>query len=383
MSVYGANTAATLSSYESQYASSIRDVSSYWSKLAASRLDWYAPFVSAGGGGRGGGALSGSLTDGSVSWFGGGKLNMCHNAVDRYCSAPYNRGNEIAIIWEGDEPTDVLRITYDELRGEVCRISNALLTSGVRRGDVVTLYMPMVPELAMTMLACARIGAVHSVIFAGFSADAIADRIQDANSKYVVTASRGSRGGKLLPLKSICDVAITKERCRDIVEKVLVFDGRGEGGESWLEDEGVGKHVRFTPLVESMRPVCPCEWMDAEDPLFILYTSGSTGRPKGECVYIPVCVLARVCGWMGRMGWVRWSMDRWKECDALCPLPRRRRRLVTLCRLIYSLLDVYTPRSPINETYTFMISTIEPPTKKRFGPYHRGIRVIRHGHHRQ
>ncbi|KAL3807302.1 hypothetical protein ACHAXA_008527 [Cyclostephanos tholiformis] len=275
MEVYDANTTAPLSSHKAHHASSIRDVSSYWSNLATSKLEWFAPHV-----GGASGALSGSLIDGSVSWFAGGKLNVCHNAVDRYCHAPYDRGNDVAIVWEGDEPTSVLRITYDELRMEVCRISNALMFGGVRRGDVVTLYMPMVPELAMTMLACARIGAVHSVIFAGFSADAIADRIQDANSFYVVTASEGRRGGRVLPLKSICDDAISKERCANIVRRVFVFDGKDEGGDKWEEGKE-GKHVRFTPLVASMRPVCPCVWMDAEDPLFILYTSGSTGRPKG------------------------------------------------------------------------------------------------------
>jgi acetyl-CoA synthetase len=127
----------------------------------------------------------------------------------------------------------------------------------------------MVPELAYTMLACARIGAVHSVIFAGFSADAIADRIEDAKSKWVVTASAGKRGGRDLPLKNICDVAVKKERCVSIVEKVFVFDGKGPGGNEWAQED---IHVRFSDLVNSQRPVCSCEWMDAEDPLFILYT---------------------------------------------------------------------------------------------------------------
>lgn len=267
--VYEASTSASLAHYKSTYSSSIRDISSYWSDLANSKLDWFAPFPT---------AVTGSFQEGSVSWFAGGKLNMCHNAVDRYCTAPFHRGDETAIIWEGDEPTDIKNISYHELQLEVSRIANALKATGVQKGDVVTLYMPMVPELAMTMLACARIGAVHSVIFAGFSADAIADRIHDAGSKWVVTASAGSRGGRNLPLKSICDAAIKKERCVGIVEKVLVFDGKGMDGNEW-ESEAV--HVRFTDVVACQRPVCPCEWMDAEDPLFILYTSGSTGRPKG------------------------------------------------------------------------------------------------------
>eukprot|EP00970_Alexandrium_tamarense_P000521 scaffold67_cov192-Alexandrium_tamarense.AAC.7 len=267
--VYHPSTSASLALYKANHATSIQDTSAYWSDLAKSKLDWFAPFPA---------AVTGSFKDGSVSWFAGGKINVCHNAVDRYCLAPYNRGDEIAIIWEGDEPSSVKNITYRELQLSVCRIANALKSQGVQKGDVVTLYMPMVPELAMTMLACARIGAVHSVIFAGFSADAIADRIDDAKSKWVVTASAGSRGGRNLPLKSICDAAIMKERCAGVVEKVFVFDGAGANGNEWEKKD---VHVKFTELVEAQRPVCPCEWMDAEDPLFILYTSGSTGRPKG------------------------------------------------------------------------------------------------------
>ena len=271
--LYDATTSASLAHYSSIHSSSIRDISSYWSNLATSKLDWFAPFPT-----EGSAAITGSFQEGDVSWFAGGKLNVCYNAVDRYCTAPYNRGDETAIIWEGDEPDDVTHISYHQLQLGVARIANALLASGVRKGDVVTLYMPMIPELAMVMLACARIGAVHSVIFAGFSADAIADRIHDAKSKWVVTASAGKRGGRNLPLKSICDVAVKKERCVGIVEKVFVFDGKGANGSDWEEED---MHVRFTDLVQGQRPVCPCEWMDAEDPLFILYTSGSTGRPKG------------------------------------------------------------------------------------------------------
>jgi len=269
-SLYEPCTSASLALYKSNHSASIRDISAYWSELAKSKLDWYAPFPA---------GVTGSFVDGSVSWFAGGKLNVCYNAVDRYCLPPYNRGDETAIIWEGDEPDAVKRISYRELQLSICRIANALKASGVQKGDVVTLYMPMVPELCMTMLACARIGAVHSVIFAGFSADAIADRIHDAKSKWVVTASAGSRGGRNLPLKSICDAAVKKSRCVDIVQKVFVFDGKGPDGSEWEGEAGL--HVRFSDLVQEQRPVCSCEWMDAEDPLFILYTSGSTGRPKG------------------------------------------------------------------------------------------------------
>ncbi|KAL7547088.1 hypothetical protein ACHAWF_010404 [Thalassiosira exigua] len=269
--LYDASTSASLSLYSALHSASIRDPSAYWSSLAASKLDWFRPFPPSD-------ALSGKFVDGSVSWFAGGKINACHNAVDRYCAPPFRRGGETAIVWEGDEPGTVQHISYDRLKSDVCRIANALKSGGVRKGDVVTLYMPMVPELAATMLACARIGAVHSVVFAGFSADAVADRVHDARSKWVVTASAGSRGGRPLALKSICDAAVGKERCKGIVEKVFVFDGRGPDGKDW---KGEDVHVRFSELVAQQRPVCPCEWMDAEDPLFILYTSGSTGRPKG------------------------------------------------------------------------------------------------------
>lgn len=258
--IYGADTSASFELYKADHAASIRDTAAYWGGLAKSKLEWYAPFPN---------AVSGCFKDGSVSWFAGGKLNVCYNAVDRYCLPPYNRGQETAIIWEGDEPANTKYISYLELQSNVCRIANALKASGVCKGDVVTLYMPMVPELAYTMLACARIGAVHSVIFAGFSADAIADRIEDAKSKWVVTASAGKRGGRDLPLKNICDAAVKKERCVSIVEKVFVFDGKGPGGNEWAQED---IHVRFSDLVDSQRPVCSCEWMDAEDPLFILYT---------------------------------------------------------------------------------------------------------------
>jgi len=217
LAIYNPSHSASFAQYKSTHASSINDISSYWSDLATTKLDWFAPFPT---------AVTGSFEEGSIAWFAGGKINVCHNAVDRYCTAPFNRGDETAIIWEGDDPDSVQHISYHELQLNVCRIANALKASGVRKGDVVTLYMPMVPELAMTMLACARIGAVHSVIFAGFSADAIADRICDAKSKWVVTASSGSRGGRSLPLKSICDTAIAKDRCVGVVEKVFVFDGR-------------------------------------------------------------------------------------------------------------------------------------------------------------
>lgn len=174
-------------------------------------------------------------------------------------------------------------ITYSELLTQTCKIANALKAQGVSKGDVVTIYMPMIPEVAMTMLACARIGAVHSVIFAGFSSDAIAERIYSSSSKWVVTSDVGKRGGRTLPLKKICDEAVEKEKCVGVVEKMFVFEhysGDGQQGDYKVTMKE-GRDLKFNELIEAQRPYCPCEWMDSEDNLFILYTSGSTGRPKG------------------------------------------------------------------------------------------------------
>lgn len=254
---------------QEEHAESINDTSAYWSALADKDLSWFAPYTS---------VQSGSFADGTVAWFLDGKINACYNAVDRHCApGPNCRVDEVAIIWEGDEPTDVRRVTFRELLAKVCKIANALKDQGVRKGDVVTLYMPMVPELAMTMLACARIGAVHSVIFAGFSADAIADRIESSRSQWVVTADGGKRGGRPLPLKQICDTAINRGTCADIVEKLFVFSHHGGSGVNMNPT----RDVLIDELIEKQRPYCPCEWMDSEDNLFILYTSGSTGKPKG------------------------------------------------------------------------------------------------------
>ena len=254
---------------QEKHADSIKDTSAYWSALADNDLSWFAPYTA---------AQSGSFADGTVAWFLDGKINACYNAVDRHCApGPDCRADEVAIIWEGDEPTDVRRVTFRELLAKVCKIANALKEQGVRKGDVVTLYMPMVPELAMTMLACARLGAVHSVIFAGFSADAIADRIESSQSRWVVTADGGKRGGRNLPLKQICDTAIQKGACSSIVEKLFVFSHHGGSGVTMDPT----RDVLIDELLEKQRPYCPCEWMDSEDNLFILYTSGSTGKPKG------------------------------------------------------------------------------------------------------
>lgn len=266
--VYAAKTVSSFDKYKKEHAESIKNPAKYWGKLAKEYLDWETPFDAHR-------VLQGDLTKGDVRWFSGGKLNVAYNALDRHDP------NKLAMIWEGDEPDDVRRITYGELTNKVSQIANALKAKGVKKGQVVTIYMPMIPELAMTMLACARIGAVHSVVFAGFSSEALGSRIQAANSETLVTADHGVRGSKRIPLKDIADAALEHVQDKDLVKNVLVWERDFQGMESDAPYEMNDKDVRMDILVADQRPYCPPEPMEAEDNLFILYTSGSTGMPKG------------------------------------------------------------------------------------------------------
>jgi acetyl-CoA synthetase len=252
-----------LAGYRALHARSLRDPDAFWLE-AARGLDWVRPPA------RG---AEWDFGTAHIRWFEDGVLNASANALDRHVEA--GRGDRTAILWEPDEPGPGRRISYRELLREVCRFAQVLEAQGVRRGDRVCLYLPMIPELAVAMLACARIGAVHSIVFGGFSAESLADRILDAESRVLVTADQGRRGGKPVPLKEIADQALL--RCPDI-ESVLVVRRTGApvpwtpGRDHALEDE----LSRIAP-----RPHCPAAPMGAEDPLFILYTSGSTGKPKG------------------------------------------------------------------------------------------------------
>jgi acetyl-CoA synthetase len=252
---------ASKAEYQKLYTQSIRKPAVFWGGMAKKFLTWQRPFDR---------VVDEDFTAGYMEWFGGGRLNVAENCIDRHLA---KRAAQVAILWEGDEPGDVRRITYAELHREVCRLANALKTRGVKRGDRVAIYMPMIPEAAYAMLACARIGAVHSVIFAGFSAESVRDRVLDSDCRVLLTADEGLRGRKKVPLKRTTDEALAA--CPN-VHTVLVHKRTGE-------------HVPMTPgrdlwmreAMDAERPFCPAEPMDSEDLLFLLYTSGSTGKPKG------------------------------------------------------------------------------------------------------
>ncbi|WP_420589910.1 acetate--CoA ligase [Bacterioplanoides sp.] len=251
--------------YQQMYQQSVINPEGFWREQAEQRIDWMRPFTK---------VRNVSFDDHNVDirWFEDGTLNASVNCLDRHLE---ERGDQTAIIWEGDEPDQDKHITYRELHEQVSRFANALRSQGVQRGDVVCIYMPMIPEAAVAMLACTRIGAIHSVVFGGFSPDALAGRIEDSNAKIVVTADEGVRAGRSVPLKANVDEALSNPNV-SCLEKVIVVKRTG-ADVAW----DANRDVWYEELVALASPNCPAEEMNAEDPLFILYTSGSTGKPKG------------------------------------------------------------------------------------------------------
>ena len=243
------------------YQQSVEQPEIFWAEQAKAFLSWFKPWDQ---------VHASDLQLGHAEWFKGGQLNVAYNCIDRHLE---KRGEQIAIIWEGDNPAESAHITYNKLHHNVSRLANVLKSRGVKKGDRVCIYMPMIPEAAYAMLACARIGAVHSVVFGGFSPDALRDRILDADCRAVITADEGVRGGKYIPLKANVDKAL--QSCPD-VSTVAVVE-RTQGDVAWVE----GRDLWYHQALKEVSAVCPAEPMDAEDPLFILYTSGSTGKPKG------------------------------------------------------------------------------------------------------
>ncbi|HBR4872555.1 TPA: AMP-binding protein, partial [Klebsiella pneumoniae] len=250
--------------YKAQYQQSITDPDTFWGEQGKI-LDWMRPYTR---------VKNTSFAPGNISikWYEDGTLNLAANCLDRHLA---ERGDQTAIIWEGDDASQSKHITYRELHADVCRFANVLLDLGIKKGDVVAIYMPMVPEAAVAMLACARIGAIHSVIFGGFSPEAVAGRIIDSSSRLVITADEGLRAGRAIPLKKNVDDALKNPNVKSI-EHVVVLKRTG-GNIDWQE----GRDLWWSDLIANAsaehRPV----EMNAEDPLFILYTSGSTGKPKG------------------------------------------------------------------------------------------------------
>lgn len=246
---------------ERKYNESVTNPTQFWGNLATNWIDWMRPYEQ---------VFSGSFAKGDVAWFKNGKLNVSWNCVDRWAQ---QHPEKTAIIWESDEPGNSQHISYQELYEQVCKLANVLKSMGIRKGDPVCIYMPMVPEAAYAMLACSRIGAPHSVVFAGFSADAIRDRCLDADIHYVLTSDQGVRGGRIVELKAIVDQALEQ---LPSVKKCLVF--QRTGADVNMVD---GRDLVWADEMAKQRPYCPCEVMDSEDTLFLLYTSGSTGKPKG------------------------------------------------------------------------------------------------------
>ena len=247
--------------FNTEYLESINNPETFWKIKAKETLDWFSNWNEV--------ALS-KMEVGEVEWFKAGKLNACFNCVDRHLETC---GDKTAIIWEGDDPKDNEKISFQTLHKNVCKFANLLKSRNVKKGDRVCIYMPMVPEAAYAMLACARIGAIHSVVFGGFSIESLKDRILDSDCTTVITANEGLRGGKLVPLKNNVDKAL--EDCPNVHSAIVVNRTKN----SLINDNEID--IDYYQVINNFEEDCPCEEMDAEDPLFILYTSGSTGKPKG------------------------------------------------------------------------------------------------------
>ena len=251
---------ASFAHYQRLYKESLADPSGFW-RRQAQRLDWFHPFER---------ACEQDFQKAEVAWFLGGQLNVAHNCIDRHL---VERGEQTALLWVADEPGQYRHVSYRELHEQVGRLANVLKRHGVQKGDRVCIYLPMIPEAVFAMLACARIGAVHSVVFAGFSAESLRDRIVDCDCRVVLTANEGLRGGKTIPLKQTVDQAIEELPVRTVLvaRRTDTSVPMQPGRDLWLADE-----------MARQRAHCPVQWMDSEDPLFVLYTSGSTGKPKGQ-----------------------------------------------------------------------------------------------------
>lgn len=247
--------------YQDWYQESIQDPQAFWGKQAERVLHWFQPWDD---------VCTGDLATQPIQWFVNGQLNACYNCVDRHLPA---KAEHIALIWEGSDPQSSQQYTYQALHAEVCRLANVLRAKGIQKGDRVAIYLPMVPQLVFAMLACARIGAIHSVIFSGFSVDALSVRLQDTQAKLLITADEGVRGNKCIPLKKNVEAAL--QDC-PLVEQVIVVCRTG-GAIPWSDSRDAWYHE----CIQTVAADCPAAKMDASDPLFILYTSGSTGKPKG------------------------------------------------------------------------------------------------------
>lgn len=250
--------------YAAMYKQSIENPIEFWDKYAKDLIHWHRPYTQ---------VKQGGFDCGDMRWFQDGGLNASYNCADRWAD---KHPDKTAIIWEADEPSDSTTMTYRELLQEVCRLANVLMSMGVKKGDTVAIYLPMIPQAVVAFLACARIGAVHSVIFAGFSAESLRDRILDARSKVVITTDEGKRGGKNIATKSIVDMALSTITDPEVARKVIVYKRTGSNV-NFVK----GRDVWWHEACALAKPYCPVEIMDSEDPLFILYTSGSTGKPKG------------------------------------------------------------------------------------------------------